>query len=40
MEKYNKTGESEVLDIKLLQLFKKRNKSVIPAEMYIKFHYS
>lgn len=40
MERYNKTGQSYIIDNKVTMFIKKANSYVIPVELYIKFHYS
>lgn len=40
MERYNKTGQSFIINNKTTMFLKKSNSYVIPVELYIKFHYS
>ncbi|CDW78770.1 UNKNOWN [Stylonychia lemnae] len=40
LDRYNKTGQSLVLNQKICLFFKKRSGYVVPAEVLIKFHYS
>ena len=40
MSRYNRTGQSFIINNKVAVLLKKANGYVIPVELYIKFHYS
>jgi PAS domain S-box-containing protein len=40
MNRYNKTGQSYIINNKVTMFIKKSNGYVIPVELYIKFHYS
>ena len=40
MVRYNKTGQSYIINNKVCMFIKKANGYVIPVELYIKFHYS
>ena len=40
MTRYNKTGQSYVINNKVTMFLKKSTGYVIPIELYIKFHYS
>ena len=40
MTRYNKTGQSYIINNKVTMFIKKSNGYVIPVELYIKFHYS
>jgi len=40
MSRYNKTGQSFIINNKVTMFIKKANGYVIPVELYIKFHYS
>lgn len=40
MTRYNKTGQSYIINNKVTMFIKKANGYVIPVELYIKFHYS
>ena len=40
MNRYNKTGQSYIINNKVTMFIKKANGYVIPVELYIKFHYS
>jgi hypothetical protein len=40
MQRYNKTGQSFIINNKVTMFVKKANGYVIPVELYIKFHYS
>lgn len=40
MQRYNKTGQSYIINNKVTMFIKKSNGYVIPVELYIKFHYS
>ena len=40
MIRYNKTGQSYVINNKVTMFMKKSAGYVIPIELYIKFHYS
>lgn len=40
MNRYNKTGQSYIINNKVTMFVKKTNGYVIPVELYIKFHYS
>jgi PAS domain S-box-containing protein len=40
MGRYNKTGQSFIINNKVTMFIKKANGYVIPVELYIKFHYS
>ena len=40
MARYNKTGQSYIINNKVTMFIKKSNGYVIPVELYIKFHYS
>jgi PAS domain S-box-containing protein len=40
MGRYNKTGQSYIINNKVTMFIKKANGYVIPVELYIKFHYS
>ena len=40
MARYNKTGQSYIINNKVAMFIKKANGYVIPVELYIKFHYS
>jgi hypothetical protein len=40
MARYNKTGQSYIINNKTTMFVKKSNGFVIPVELYIKFHYS
>jgi hypothetical protein len=38
--RYNKTGQSYIINNKTCMFIKKANGYIIPVELYIKFHYS
>eukprot|EP00347_Sterkiella_histriomuscorum_P004053 403361925 len=40
LDRYNKTGQSFIINNKTCMFVKKSNGYVIPVELYIKFHYS
>jgi hypothetical protein len=40
MNRYNKTGQSYIINNKVTMFIRKANGYVIPVELYIKFHYS
>jgi hypothetical protein len=40
MNRYNKTGQSFIINNKVTMFIKKSNGYVVPVELYIKFHYS
>ena len=40
MGRYNKTGQSYIINSKVTMFIKKSNGYVIPVELYIKFHFS
>jgi hypothetical protein len=40
MARYNKTGQSFIINNKVTMFIKKSNGYVIPVELYIKFHFS
>lgn len=40
LDRYNKTGQSFIINNKTCMFIKKSNGFVIPIELYIKFHYS
>jgi hypothetical protein len=40
MSRYNKTGQSYIINNRVTMFIKKANGYVIPVELYIKFHYS
>jgi len=40
MARYNKTGQSFIINNKVTMFLKKKSGFVIPVELYIKFHYS
>lgn len=40
MARYNKTGQSYIINNKMTVFMKKINGYVIPVEIYIKFHFS
>ena len=40
LERYNKTGQSFIINNKTCMFIRKSNGYIIPIELYIKFHYS
>jgi hypothetical protein len=40
MARYNKTGQSYIINNKTTMFLKKGNDYIFPVELYIKFHYS
>ncbi|CDW88868.1 pas domain s-box family protein [Stylonychia lemnae] len=40
MDEYNKSGESRILNKKILHFIKDKNQNLFPVEVMVKFHYS